>query len=315
MPSGHAGADPARFAAANLPPYKAPPAGQETSADDEPTGLSPEVMAARAAAARYDALYGDGVRQSRWRSPLLIMSLVFAVGAGAGLAGAKWYASTSKNPGLPPQSVALNAPVTAADPDGQARALRGIRASELPYDGRVPDDGGEAAPQASKAEQAPPAPEPRKEAPPPPEKPAAQAPANPPEPRPAPSRASAKPEASKPEAASRPTREARRAEAAPRKPERTAKAAREKENDKEVERMRRQADDELTRKTAAASATSRRGTEVSSKAQQVSSALQSCERRPNIILREHCRWQVCNGMWGKNGCPSYASARRDPYAY
>ena len=78
--------------------------------------------------------------------------------------------------------------------------------------------------------------------------------------------------------------------------------------------MRRQAEDELTRKAPVAQKPERVKAEPT-RLQQVSTALASCDRRSNIILREHCRWQVCNGMWGKNGCPSYASTNRDPYAY
>jgi hypothetical protein len=34
-------------------------------------------------------------------------------------------------------------------------------------------------------------------------------------------------------------------------------------------------------------------------------ALARCESASNIFARERCKWQLCNGMWGRNGCPSY----------
>jgi hypothetical protein len=33
--------------------------------------------------------------------------------------------------------------------------------------------------------------------------------------------------------------------------------------------------------------------------------LARCEQKSNFILREHCKWDICNGQWGKNGCPSF----------
>lgn len=33
--------------------------------------------------------------------------------------------------------------------------------------------------------------------------------------------------------------------------------------------------------------------------------LAKCERAANFILKERCKWDICSGMWGKNGCPSY----------
>ncbi|WP_220810268.1 hypothetical protein [Noviherbaspirillum aridicola] len=276
------------------------------------------------------------------------MSLVFAVGAGAGLAGSKWFASTPKNPPLSASALALSAPAaTVVDPDGEERALRGIRPSELPYDGKAPAGEVEGGQREARAERPDPAPAGAPTAaavpeskPAPPEPKAAVAEAAParaepkaaaPEPKPPVPEQKLAARESRPEPVreqsrarqadraeagetAAPARETRRAET-PRKaatPTRTAKAG--TENAGEVERMRRQADEELNKKTAAASSTPRRGGD-NSRLQQVSSALASCDRRANIILREHCRWQVCNGMWGKNGCPSYASARRDPYAY
>jgi hypothetical protein len=33
-----------------------------------------------------------------------------------------------------------------------------------------------------------------------------------------------------------------------------------------------------------------------------------CERNGNFFSRERCKWRVCGGKWGRDGCPSY---RRD----
>lgn len=358
-PTGNAGGDASRFAAPNLPPYREQ-TGAETQRAEPELDLSPDALAAKAAAAHYDAMYEDPAARSRRRSPMLLMALVFAVGTGAGLAGAKWFSSSQKSPALSAPAVALSAPVTTTvDADGEARALRGIRASELPYDGRPPEKQDEESVQhVAKApvEDAPPAPAPKAAAPDASPAPLAKAPepkAAVPEPRaaaPEPRAAAPEPKAAAPEQKSREpeaktagretrsgpkpaqnqprqseraqaedsrggqSKQAQRSESDTRKAAaRTARSGR--DGDGEVERMRRQADDELNKKSASASTPQRRGGGEPSRLQQVSSALASCERRANIILREHCRWQVCNGMWGKNGCPSYASARRDPYAY
>jgi hypothetical protein len=33
--------------------------------------------------------------------------------------------------------------------------------------------------------------------------------------------------------------------------------------------------------------------------------LLQCEQQTNFIQREQCKWRVCGGKWGRNGCPSY----------
>jgi hypothetical protein len=30
-----------------------------------------------------------------------------------------------------------------------------------------------------------------------------------------------------------------------------------------------------------------------------------CKRNPGFLQQEKCKWQVCAGKWGKNGCPAY----------
>ena len=87
--------------------------------------------------------------------------------------------------------------------------------------------------------------------------------------------------------------------------------------DREIDRIRRQVDEELKKKTEhgrgpgaapgarkddrnrermAAASTTRAATRAQ---------LARCDRNTNFIGREFCRWKVCNGSWGKNGCPAY----------
>lgn len=92
--------------------------------------------------------------------------------------------------------------------------------------------------------------------------------------------------------------------------------------DKEIERIKQQADEELKKKTenkrlAAETQAKARGKEkkpamhaantssptIASESRRT--LLARCEKASNFIRREHCKWQVCNGMWGKDGCPSY----------
>lgn len=91
-------------------------------------------------------------------------------------------------------------------------------------------------------------------------------------------------------------------------------------NDKEIERIKQQADDELKKKTenrplaAEPRAKARHKEKTAMHANARSSTIASgsrqarlarCAQASNFIRREHCKWQVCNGMWGKDGCPSY----------
>ncbi|WP_148415390.1 hypothetical protein [Noviherbaspirillum massiliense] len=91
--------------------------------------------------------------------------------------------------------------------------------------------------------------------------------------------------------------------------------------DTEISRIRQQAADELKKKSdgpnpagAPASQTSRSqagsiGKEANARTVSpqgsASVVLARCERASNIILREKCKWEICSGKWGKNGCPSY----------
>lgn len=92
-------------------------------------------------------------------------------------------------------------------------------------------------------------------------------------------------------------------------------------NNKEIERIKQQADEELKKKTENRSlatesrakarhkektgmqTTNARSSNIASGSRQA--RLARCAQASNFIRREHCKWQVCSGMWGKEGCPSY----------
>lgn len=102
----------------------------------------------------------------------------------------------------------------------------------------------------------------------------------------------------------------------------------------EIERIRQQAEEELKKKTEAKrrveearvakksndagsngasgssnsnTATARSGGEGPlPKVHGTQVMLARCEKASNIFVREQCKWKLCNGMWGRNGCPSYS---------
>lgn len=90
--------------------------------------------------------------------------------------------------------------------------------------------------------------------------------------------------------------------------------------DREIERIRQQAAEELKKKTEnrqalGAHANSRPSSRQTARQEappvsqggmsRTRTLLARCEHAANFILREQCKWQLCGGMWGKNGCPSY----------
>ena len=108
-------------------------------------------------------------------------------------------------------------------------------------------------------------------------------------------------------------------------PQHRRKTQRRNEKDREIQRIRQQAEDELKKKTdrrldesrsASRGAGQKEGrTETASRSTRVaamSAMLQQCELAGNLFRREYCKWQLCSGKWGKNGCPSYPS-RSNPY--
>ena len=298
-------------------------------------------------AARY-AAYSEPMASRRRRGFRAIhMALIFTLGAAAGLGGAWWADSAdqrpaasapvpgivSAKPDLPSYEELIRrqnarAPQEAPEASGAAAAsgpqgVRGIRSSELPYDGRPPEAMEESL--ASAAPALPPAPlssaaissggSDTEES-------AAPAPA----PGKGASASSPAPEASRKPAMSPDTASASRAREADDKASAAAASSKrttvaKNAKGQEIERIRRQADEELKKKNSAA----RRGDDernasraaqkkegASPPASTLASAtnykalLAQCEAASNIFRREQCKWKLCNGMWGKNGCPSYA---------
>ncbi|QDZ27248.1 hypothetical protein [Noviherbaspirillum sp. UKPF54] len=245
----------------------------------------------------------------------LLMLLTFVLGASAGLAATWWLAGAKNVPATAPLS-RIWKPVSAArDVQAMPPTRSGISASELPYDGRKPPAAGMAAsiPKINPAE----------------------LPYGDPAYGNSETRAGADAENAK--RANMPVRsdtgttlpiergEGRsdaQPQATPRKSARSHRSAARVMKDREIERIQQQADEELKKKSErrrvvnearARSSSGRIATrEVPRRASHNSPYMQSklakCARVPNLIRREQCKWRVCNGMWGKNGCPSYAHA-------
>lgn len=76
--------------------------------------------------------------------------------------------------------------------------------------------------------------------------------------------------------------------------------------DIEIYRLKRQAEEELKKKIEERNA--RRMKErglLNDVTRLVRARFARCTRIGNLFSREKCKWDVCGGMWGKNGCPSY----------
>jgi hypothetical protein len=43
-------------------------------------------------------------------------------------------------------------------------------------------------------------------------------------------------------------------------------------------------------------------------------ALAKCKNEDGLFYQERCKWRLCNGQWGKNGCPSYGENKRNDYS-
>lgn len=103
--------------------------------------------------------------------------------------------------------------------------------------------------------------------------------------------------------------------------------------DREIDRIRQQAEEELKKKSEhgrqigrsrvkgpavakaepGRAANKKTSTPRPANAWQVRNSLAQCERAPNIFRREQCKWRVCGGAWGKNGCPSYERHASNAY--
>jgi hypothetical protein len=255
------------------------------------------------------------------------MAAIFAVGAGVGLAGAWWF-----NPGfldqrpaaLNPAAARVAAPaVKRPGPNEQTSVARGVGASELPYDGAPPTAAGstrtDPAVESLNSSGAGANPESRRDsgAPAQPALPSPQARVGPQLKEEAPAEAasvSKAPERPAEKAMAQPgPREPKVAKLAPKR-----RAAPKVAKNREIDRIRQQAEEELKKKPAnlsrqpgtakSGSAARRSPVAASEKAQTVRSMLVRCDRIANIFRREQCKWRLCGGMWGKNGCPSYATA-------
>lgn len=53
------------------------------------------------------------------------------------------------------------------------------------------------------------------------------------------------------------------------------------------------------------------GTVLASKGTGAANSYAQCQALDGFLRREQCKWQVCNGKWGQDGCPSYAHANTD----
>lgn len=288
----------------------------------------------------YERLHGlgpefgeSGYQQPPARSRLrriAMMAGVFVIGAGVGLAAAWWIhkPQPAASVSAVPSSTVRSAPAMPAADGKRAATVRGISPSELPYDGApppaIPSDPEPVAAQvpampemSSGASAAVPAGERNSGT----GEGGQEAPAVPPA---APPVAAQKPAQvrqvdEEPKAAKSSTRQGNTsvANAAPKR----KSAAR---SDREIERIRRQVDEELKKKTDHGRApndsrpgagqggrndqVSRQGGSASASVARVSAtraSLARCDRKSNFIRRELCRWDVCKGSWGKNGCPSY----------
>ncbi|MGH8806991.1 MAG: hypothetical protein ACREX0_03815 [Noviherbaspirillum sp.] len=269
-------------------------------------------------------LDASGARRNLSVSRLLQMIGIFVVGTIVGLGSAWWLMTRAQVPGKP----VLTSPVSTPGTIMQGQSLRatttvrGISASELPYDGAAPplEPAALASDKATASVEV--------------EAQSTQGMSSSSSPVPAVvmQRADVKPDSSRispptspSEAAQQPVKvrdTAAPAEGKVTKTARTRSTAVKPARDREIERIKRQADDELKQKNRrsieAASAKSRplasqRGKQQAVAATSVRRAasirvmLAQCERSPNFIRREQCMWRLCNGMWGKNGCPSYSA--------
>ncbi|RJF98953.1 hypothetical protein D3871_10850 [Noviherbaspirillum saxi] len=263
------------------------------------------------------------------------MAAVFVVGAAVGVGSAWWlnpHAQTDRADGVPgisagkPSYSALAA-TAESSVASQSSGVRGISRSELPYDGAPPDAVAEPETAAASSpgarsssktaedrvvQNAITQAERQRSQDTKPELPMS------PSARRAPSLAEMPSTANMAEQHSRPSaRVETRAHAVVPKRQPDSKMAK----DLEIERIRRQADEELKKKTEAkrrlaevrerkSAPTQRASSQVSTsggilKTRSTQMMLAQCEQASNFFLREQCKWKLCNGMWGKNGCPSY----------
>jgi hypothetical protein len=112
----------------------------------------------------------------------------------------------------------------------------------------------------------------------------------------------ARDEAVKPSPRSTPTRQAKKRSAPVAKQDRS----------EEIDRLRTQAFSETRKDRVGRISGAKPGARMpisSIKSARLASATRrafsECDNSANILRREQCRWKVCGGRWGRNGCPSY----------
>lgn len=273
---------------------------------------TPDYERLRSLAALYDKPQ-RAKRRPMYRTVLMLFT--FAVGASAGLAATWWLSGARSAP--PSASFSRPLSIVSASGDDQATSSprSGISASELPYDGRrqpsavdtamsTPEISPEELPYGGQALVGK-------------ENHAATESARQP-------KKTARPASQDMVMPARVNENNEALQASPRKPTKTYRSARRLMKDREIERIRQQADEELKKKserrrainemrTHVRSATGRTLNKEASRGEShnrsyIQTRFAKCARAGNLIQREQCKWRLCNGMWGKNGCPSYAHA-------
>lgn len=101
-----------------------------------------------------------------------------------------------------------------------------------------------------------------------------------------------------------------------------------KDRSKEIDRLRSQAFSETRKESLGNSkanspaselspqSQNRRGSRSTQRASDTrgATAYARCERVPDLISREICKWQACGNKWGRDGCPSFKS-KKDAYTF
>ena len=246
----------------------------------------------------------------RAHSLALPLAIVFAAGAALGL-GATWWLAKPASPGMPGSSAvsartAADMPVTRLDQQGHFRTTRGINPNELPY-------GGKAIGARRSTQVAAVPPQPTVSA----ELPHDRLPAaadNKKGDAPATASASVKPKPREAKEKAAPAVQLAEKKAHAKAHVKAApkhRARKPSAKDREIARLKRQAEEELKKKiehrrmVAQAEQKARYGALMPDLAERVRARFAQCSQAGNFFLREKCKWKVCSGMWGKNGCPSY----------
>lgn len=111
-----------------------------------------------------------------------------------------------------------------------------------------------------------------------------------------------------------------KAEPSSRTSRRTAGAARKKERIEEIDRLKSQAFAETkkdrldnARASGRTFAPTTHFSQQSAKRTSINNEFLQCGRHSNFIHREQCKWRLCGGKWGRNGCPSYQHTETASY--